>query len=111
MAVIKILTIDDEDLSYKVIDRQVEQLQPMKLTEHHKAVIKELLQKFVDTIINENRVDEELFLQLVELSPRPNDSEILNTIVREAQVAKSYRDDFDEDVDFPVDYYYQELTK
>jgi len=68
-----------------------------------------MLRKFVDIIIKDNRVDEDLFIKIIDLSPNPNDSSFLNNLIREVQIWKIYQEDFEEEVEFPIEAYYNSL--
>jgi len=82
-----------------------------RLTENDKKKIRNLLERFVNEIISTDNVNVDLFIELIELSPRPDDSSLLNDLIRNAFILKSYKEDFDEEIVFPIEQYYQELIR
>lgn len=74
--------------------------------------MKTLLTQLVDSIIQNDEADQKIFAKIIELSPRLDDSDILNKLIADVQVWNSYAEDFEEELsDFPIESYYQELIK
>lgn len=99
-----------KDGNGKFITRSIAEAE-RDLSEKDKKKLRDYLDDFVKQIMDDGNVDEDLFIKIVELSPRVNDSQLLNDLIRDAFTWKTYEEDFDEQVDFPVDQYYNELIK
>jgi len=104
MPKIKILMSDNN-----VVEKHISSFKARKLTDSEKELLKNKLKKFADKIINENKIDVDLFIEIIDLSPNPNDSEFLNNLIKDIQVWKSYKEDFDEEISFPIQNYFNIL--
>jgi len=93
------------------LTRHVSENSGQELSEDKKKELYSLLHDFAKDIIENDNVSEEIFIKLVQISPHNNDGDLLNNMIRDIYVWKSYKEDFDEEVDFPLDQYYKELIK
>jgi len=96
---------------YKIIKRQIESVPKNTLSIQEKIELRIALTEFVNGLIKTGELNEELFLKIIKLSPRTDDSSLLNKMIADIEVWKSYKEDFDEEVNFPVGMYYSELIK
>jgi len=96
---------------YKIIKRQIESVPKNTLSLQEKIELKITLTEFVNGFIKTDELDEELFVKIIKLSPRVDDSSLLNKMIEDVEVWKSYNEDFGEEVNFPVGMYYNQLIK
>lgn len=95
----------------QVIKRQVDSEVKEQITDEDKAEIKSLLTQLAEELFKTGEVNEDVYLELIKLSPRKDDSALLNKLISAVEIWKSYNEDFDEEVDFPTEQYYEELIR
>lgn len=95
----------------QAIKRQVDSEVKEQITDKDKAEIKSLLIQLAKELSETGEVNEDVYLKLIKLSPRKNDSALLNKLISTVEIWESYNEDFDEKVDFPTEQYYEELTR
>jgi len=52
-----------------------------------------------------------VFVKIIKISPRVDDSDLLNKFIEDVRIWHSYKEDFDEEIEFPMRRYYEELIK
>lgn len=95
----------------RVIKHRVDSEPREQIPDNDKAEIKSLIVQLVEGLTSTGDVDEDVYLNLIKLSPRKNDSDLLNKLILDVEVWNSYNEDFDEEVEFPVAQYYEELVR
>ena len=72
--------------------------------------LKTLVKKFVDKLENKGKLDDKLFDQILEASENPDKQFIMQHMVEQIEVFRSYDEDPD-DVNFNYEQYLEELDK
>lgn len=89
--------------------RQIESASKSILSIEEKYELRIALAEFVSGLIETGELNEELFIKIIKLSPRADDSFLLNKMMADIETWKSYKEDFGEEVNFPVGVYYNQL--
>jgi len=108
---VQIISKNNGNNRLKIIRRSVESDSRKEITADEQKQIKELLHELVQSIVETGEPNEEIFVKIIELSPRVDDSSLLNKFIEDVGIWHSYKEDFDEEVEFPMRRYYEELIK
>ena len=113
MAAIKVQIINKNNGNerLKIIRRSVESNSRKEITADERKQIKDLLHELVQSIVETGEPNEKVFVKIIELSPRVDDSSLLNKFIEDVRIWRSYKEDFDEETEFPMRRYYEELVK